>query len=178
MLRSMLVLFALPCFCMDTTVKLDSGKISGLESGGVASFKGIPYVAPPTGDLRWKPPHTISPWAGTRATKDFGPACPQPPILDKRYGIKFDNTSEDCLTLNVWTAANSSADRRPVLFWIHFGGNVAGSGSVVDGSALAKQGAVVVTINYRLGAFGFLALPSLSKESTRSSSGNYGLLDQ
>jgi len=174
----MLALIALQCWALDTTVKLDSGKISGVEVSGVASFKGIPYVAPPTGDLRWRPPHTIAPWAGTRPAKDFGPACPQPPILEKRYGIKFDSTSEDCLTLNVWTAANNSTERHPVLFWIHFGGNVAGSGSMVDGSALAKQGAVVVTINYRLGAFGFLALPALSKESTRASSGNYGLLDQ
>jgi para-nitrobenzyl esterase len=163
---------------MDTTVKLDSGKISGAEAGGVTSFKGIPYVAPPIGDLRWRPPHTIAPWPGTRPAKDFGPACPQAPILDKRYGIKFDNKSEDCLTLNVWTAANSATDRRPVFFWIHFGGNAAGSGSMADGSTLAKQGAVVVTINYRLGPFGFLALPALSKESSRGSSGNYGLLDQ
>jgi para-nitrobenzyl esterase len=163
---------------MDTTVKLDSGKISGVEVSGVASFKGIPYVAPPTGDLRWRPPHTISPWAGTRPAKEFGAACPQPPTLEKRYGIKFDNLSEDCLTLNVWTAANNPSERHPVIFWIHFGGHAAGSGSIVDGSALARQGAVVVTINYRLGPFGFLALPSLSKESSRSSSGNYGLLDQ
>jgi len=174
----MLVLFALPCFCMDTTIKLDSGKISGLEAGGVASFKGIPYVAPPTGDLRWRPPHTIAPWGGTRNAKDFGAACPQPSILEHTYHIKFENLSEDCLTLNVWTGANSSAEHRPVLFWIHGGSNIAGSGSITDGSALAKQGAVVVTINYRLGPFGFLSLPSLSKESTRSSSGNYGLLDQ
>jgi para-nitrobenzyl esterase len=178
MLRSLLTLIAVPCLALDTTVKLDSGKISGVETGGVASFKGIPYVAAPTGDLRWRPPHTISPWAGTRSTKDFGPACPQPPILDKRYGIKFLNQSEDCLTLNVWTAANNALERHPVLVWIHFGGNVAGSGSVVDGSALAKQGLVVVTINYRLGPLGFLALPALSKETTRGSSGNYGLLDQ
>src|ERR1700722_5235534 len=110
MLRSLLGLFALSCFGMDTTVKLDSGKISGIEASGVASFKGIPYVAPPTGDLRWKPPHTIAPWGSTRPAKDFGPACPQLPILDKRYGIKFDNLSEDCLTLNVWTAAKSAVE--------------------------------------------------------------------
>ena len=174
----MLVLIAVPCFGLDTTVKLDAGKIVGSQSGGVTAFKGIPYVAPPTGALRWKPPHTIPPWAGTRPAKDFGAACPQPPILEKRYGIKFDNTSEDCLTLNVWSSANASTERHPVLFWIHFGGNVAGSGSMVDGSALARQGVVLVTINYRLGPFGFLALPALSKESSRNSSGNYGLLDQ
>jgi para-nitrobenzyl esterase len=183
MLRSLLGLFALSCFGLscfgiDTTVKLDSGKISGAEASGVASFKGIPYVAPPTGDLRWKPPHTISPWAGARPAKEFGAACPQPPILEKRYGIKFDNLSEDCLTLNVWTAANNPSERRPVIFWIQFGGNAAGSGSMVDGSALARQGVVVVSINYRLGPFGFLAHPGLSKESSRNSSGNYGLLDQ
>jgi len=174
MLRSLLAITALPYLAMDTTVKLDSGKISGAEASGVASFKGIPYVAPPTGDLRWRPPHTIAPWGGTRSAKDFGPVCPQPPILEH----KFENLSEDCLTLNVWTAANSSAEHHPVLFWIHGGANIAGSGSISDGSALAKQGAVVVTINYRLGPFGFLSLPSLTKESSRSSSGNYGLLDQ
>src|SRR3984957_4775679 len=183
MLRSLLALIGLPWLspmglAMDTTVKLDSGKISGAEAGGVASFKGIPYVAPPTGDLRWRPPHTIAPWGATRSAKEFGAACPQPPILEHTYHIKFDNLSEDCLTLNVWTAANSSAERHPVLFWIHGGAHIAGSGSVTDGSALAKQGAVVVTINYRLGPLGFLALPSLSMESSRATSGNYGLLDQ
>src|SRR5271170_7781009 len=139
MLRPLLALFVLPGigFAMDTTVKLDSGKISGAEVNGVTSFKGVPYVAPPTGDLRWRPPHTISPWGGTRATKDFGAVCPQPPILEHTYHIKFDNLSEDCLTLNVWTAANSSAEHRPVLFWIHAGGNIAGSSSMTDGSALA-----------------------------------------
>jgi para-nitrobenzyl esterase len=183
MLRPLLALIALPCLAclcqaMDTSLKLDSGKISGSEANGVASFKGIPYVAPPTGDLRWKPPHTVAPWTVTRAAKEFGAVCPQPPILEKAYGIRFDHLSEDCLTLNVWTAANSSAERHPVLFWIHGGGNIAGAGSLTDGSALAKLGAVVVTINYRLGPFGFLSLPSLSSESSRHSSGNYGLLDQ
>jgi para-nitrobenzyl esterase len=171
-------LFLLALLAIDSRVLLDSGKIAGTEANGVASFKGIPYVAAPTGPLRWKPAHTIAPWTGIRSAKDFGAACPQPPILEKRYGIKFDNTSEDCLTLNVWTAAKATSERRPVFFWIHYGGDVAGSGSMVDGSALAHLGAVVVTINYRLGAFGFLALPSLSKESLRGSSGNYGLLDQ
>ncbi len=178
MLRSLLALIALPCFAIDTTVKLDSGKISGAEVNGITSFKGIPYVAPPVGDLRWRPPHTVTPWGGVRQAKDYGAACPQPPILEHDYHVKFDNQSEDCLTLNVWTPANSVSERHPVLFWIHGGGNIAGSGSITDGSALAKLGAVVVTINYRLGPFGFLALPSLSKESNRGVSGNYGLLDQ
>jgi para-nitrobenzyl esterase len=178
MLRSLLALIALPCLALDTTVKLDSGKISGAEANGITSFKGIPYVAPPVGDLRWRPPHTIAPWGGLRQAKDYGAACPQPPILEHDYHVKFDNQSEDCLTLNVWTPANAASERHPVLFWIHGGANIAGSGSITDGSALAKLGAVVVTINYRLGPFGFLALPALSKESTRGSSGNYGLLDQ
>jgi para-nitrobenzyl esterase len=171
-------LFLLAFLALDTKIQLDSGKIAGVEANGVASFKGIPYVAPPTGALRWKPAHTVAPWTAVRSAKEFGAACPQPPILEKNYGIKFDNISEDCLTLNVYTAAQASNERRPVLFWIHGGGNVAGSGSMTDGSALAHQGAVVVTINYRLGPFGFLSLPSLTKESSRSSSGNYGLLDQ
>ncbi len=177
MLLFALALLALPCFAMDK-VQLDSGRIAGSEAGGVASFKGIPYVAPPIGPLRWKPAQTVAPWTGLRPAKEFGAACPQPPILEKTYGIKFDNVSEDCLTLNVWTAANATTERRPVLFWIHGGGNIAGSGSMTDGAALARQGAVVVTINYRLGPFGFLSLPSLTHESRRSSSGNYGLLDQ
>src|SRR5271154_5680906 len=98
-------IFLLALLALDTTVKLDSGKIFGAEANGVTSFKGIPYVAPPAGDLRWKPPHTIAPWAGTRSAKEFGAACPQPPILERAYGIKFDNMSEDCLTLNIWTSA-------------------------------------------------------------------------
>jgi para-nitrobenzyl esterase len=178
MLFFLLALWALPTFALDTRVQLDSGKIIGVEAAGVTSFKGIPYVAPPTGGLRWKSAHTVVPWAGTRNAKEFGAACPQPPILEQRYGIKFEQTSEDCLTLNVWTSAKVSNERRPVIFWIHFGGNIAGSGSVVDGSSLARQGAVVVSINYRLGPFGFLSLPSLTNESLRKSSGNYGLLDQ
>src|SRR5271154_6901876 len=115
-------LFLLALLAMDTRVQLDSGKIAGAEANGVASFKGIPYVAPPTGPLRWKPAHTVAPWTETRTVKDFGAACPQPPILEKRYGIKFDRFSEDCLTLNVWTAARLPTERRPVLVWIHFGG--------------------------------------------------------
>src|ERR1700735_2151570 len=107
-------LFLLVLLAMDT-VKLDSGKIAGTEANGVASFKGIPYVAPPTGALRWKPAHTVAPWTDTRSAKEFGSACPQPPILEKHYGIKFDNISEDCLTLNVWTAAKATSERRPVL---------------------------------------------------------------
>src|SRR5580698_8829329 len=120
-------LFLLALLALDTKIQLDSGKIAGVEANGVASFKGIPYVAPPTGPLRWKPAHTVAPWTGVLNAKQFGPACLQPPILEKRYGIKFDAMSEDCLTLNVWSAAQASTERRPVLVWIHFGGNVAGS---------------------------------------------------
>jgi para-nitrobenzyl esterase len=144
------------------------------------AFKGIPYAAPPVGALRWKPPQPVSPWRDTRRAADFGAACPQPPILEKLWGIKYDRMDEDCLTLNVWSAAANSTERKPVMVWIHGGAFLAGasSGIATEGSELAKQGVVVVSLNYRLGALGFLALPALSRESPQHVSGNYGLLDQ
>jgi para-nitrobenzyl esterase len=160
-------------------VRLDSGPITGAVEAGVWSFKGIPYAAPPVGDLRWQPPQPVSPWTDTRACTSFGPACPQPTGGDLFY-LSVGPTSEDCLYLNVWSPAKSSSDRLPVMVWIHGGSFVTGAGSmpVYDGQNLAKRDVVVVTINYRLGPLGFLALPALSRESTQGSSGNYGLLDQ
>jgi para-nitrobenzyl esterase len=163
---------------LDGPVRIESGLVDGSE-GEAASFKGIPYAAPPLGDLRWKPPQPVKPWKGVRSATEYGAACPQPPIL-LIYGVRFTNMSEDCLTLNVWTAAKTAAERHPVMVWIHGGANVAGSGSMAstDGAALARQGVVVVSINYRLGPFGFLSHPKLSKESPKGASGNQGLLDQ
>lgn len=180
LLRFLAVLAIPSCaLALDGPVSTQSGTVSG-ASGDVTVFKGIPYAAPPVGDLRWKPPQPPRKWDGVRAATDYGAVCPQPPILASLYGITFPNQSEDCLTLNVWTSAKKTSERRPVMVWIHGGAYIAGSGTgrTTDGSNLARQGVVLVTLNYRLGAFGFLAHPALTKESPRHASGNYGLLDQ
>jgi len=161
-------------------VRIDSGKVSGAAlgaDGGLRVYKGIPYAAPPVGKLRWKPPQPVEPWDGVRACTEFGPWCPQPqPLIGKELG----RMSEDCLYLNVWTPAASPGDRLPTMLWIHGGGHTTGSGAATfyDGEKLARQGVVVVTINYRLGPFGYFAHPLLSKESEHGVSGNYGMLDQ
>jgi para-nitrobenzyl esterase len=157
-------------------VPLDAGRITGTVEDGVRVFKGIPYAAPPVGDLRWKPPQTVEPWDGARACTAFGPACPQPDRA--RIAGAVWREDEDCLYLNVW-APTDVADKLPVMVWIHGGGFTIGAGSVpiYDGAALARQGVVLVTINYRLGPLGFLAHPLLSQESEHGVSGNYGLLD-
>jgi para-nitrobenzyl esterase len=164
-------------------VKTASGAVSGVavgEKSDVIAYKGVPFAAPPVGDLRWKPPQPVKPWDGVRACTEFGPACPQPNTLERLYGLKLGKTSEDCLYLNIWAPAKAAAEKLPVMVWIHGGGYVTGSGSsaIYDGAALARRGVVLVTINYRLGPFGFFAHPLLSKESPHGSSGNYGLLDQ
>jgi len=161
-------------------VRTDLGSVRGTvagDTGDLGVFKGIPFAAPPVGDLRWKEPQSPAPWSDVRECTKTGPWCPQPPPL---LGLKPDRTSEDCLYLNVWTPARTDHDKLPVMVWIHGGGFASGSGGAphYDGSSLARQGAVVVTINYRLGPFGFLAHPLLSKESPHEVSGNYGFLDQ
>ena len=152
-------------------ILLDSGPIRGKAVGEVRAFLGIPYAAPPLGELRWKPPARPAPWAMVKECQAFGPACPQKGAT---------HCSEDCLSLNVWTPARSPRERLPVMVWIHGGGFNFGSTSMpeYDGRNLAKKGVVVVTVNYRLGPLGFLVHPLLSKESAQGSSGNYGLLDQ
>jgi para-nitrobenzyl esterase len=164
---------------IDAPVKLDSGMVSGIAGANpdVRVFKGIPFAAPPMGNLRWHAPEPVAHWDGVRKGDEFGPICMQAP---GRGGAAQSKMSEDCLYLNVWTAAKSAAERRPVLLWIHPGGYTSGSGSspATDGEALAKKGAVVVTINYRLGVLGFFAHPELTKESDRRASGNYALMDQ
>jgi len=164
------------------TIKIESGLISGTvvdEQAGVRAYKGIPFAAPPVGDLRWKTPQPVEPWKAVRACTEFGPACPQTDRL-KIYGLELPEMSEDCLYLNVWTNAKSSDEKRPVMVWIHGGGNSAGWSHQpsYDGVAFARKGIVLVTINYRLGPFGFFAHPLLSKESEHDCSGNYGILDQ
>ncbi|MGA2400733.1 MAG: carboxylesterase family protein [Syntrophobacteraceae bacterium] len=147
----------------------DSGPVVRNDSG---IYKGIPYAAPPKGKLRWQPPQPVAGWTEPRAFDEFGPACPQ-----SGYDGRMD---EDCLSLNVWTPAHRENEKLPVMVWIHGGAFLSGSGSdeLYDGTALSKKGVVVVTLNYRLGSFGFLAHPLLSAESPSKISGNYGLLDQ
>jgi para-nitrobenzyl esterase len=168
---------------LPVTISVEGGKISRVLSGGnkdVRTFKGIPYAKPPVGPLRWKPPQPVEAWEGVRQCNEFGSACMQPLGVLKAMGMDVgEKFSEDCLSLNVWTAAKSENEKRPVMMWIHGGGNVAGASTELstDGEALARQGVVVVSISYRLGIFGFFAHPMLSKESLYNVSGNYGLLD-
>ena len=166
----------------DDVIAVEGGKIKGAgDAAGIRSFKGIPFAAPPVGERRWQPPAPVVAWDGVRDGTQFGATCPQTPYAaSSMYVQKPQPQSEDCLFLNVWSGAKNDAERRPVLVWIHGGALTRGSGSIppYDGTSLAAQGAVVVTINYRLGPLGFLAHPALSKESDHASSGNYGMLDQ
>ena len=148
---------------------------------GVLVFRGVPYAAPPVGDARWRAPAPGAAWEGERPATAFGPACWQRLTPESSIYTRGDlERNEDCLYLNVWTAAEQAAEARPVMVWFHGGGHTGGWGSaqVFDGAALAKKGVVLVTINYRLGPFGFLAHPALTAESPHASSGNYGLLDK
>ena len=158
-------------------VKLDTGLISGTQGSTpeVRVFKGIPFAAPPVGGLRWREPEPPAPWQGTRAGDKFGPQCMQNPP----GGAPSEGVSEDCLYLNVWTAAASLRERRPVMVWIYGGGYNVGAGSQpeYDGDALARKGAIIVTINYRLGAFGFFSHPELTRESNGRAAANFGLMD-
>jgi para-nitrobenzyl esterase len=186
-LGALLALTSMSVRADELQVTVDSGALSGLVSrdGLVRSFKGVPYAAPPVGAQRWRPPQAVAAWQGTREANRFSPICPQPsPLPGAFYQREFFQTaeaqSEDCLYLNVWTAVSPGADPRPVMVFFHGGGNFAWSGSMLafDGSYLARKGAVVVTINSRLGPFGFLAHPELDTESPNHVSGNYALLDQ
>jgi para-nitrobenzyl esterase len=161
-------------------VKTTSGLVKGaaIDEGPIRIYKGIPYAAPPVGALRWKEPQPAASWEGVRDATQFGRQCMQGPVFGD---ITFPQPpSEDCLNLNIWTPAAGADDRLPVMVWIHGGGFQAGAGPEPrhDGSALARKGVVLVTFNYRLGAFGFLAHPELTRESGRGASGNYGMLDQ
>jgi para-nitrobenzyl esterase len=160
-------------------VTVDTGRVKGAVTNGVATFKGIPFAAPPVGALRWKAPQPPPHWKGVRAAVEFGPRCMQGNIYGDMV-FRDKGPSEDCLYLNVWTPATSAKARLPVMVWIYGGGFAAGAASEPrqDGENLAKKGVVVVSMNYRLNVFGFFANAELAKESDRASSGNYGLLDQ
>jgi para-nitrobenzyl esterase len=161
-------------------VRASSGLLEGTTGSkpGIRAFLGIPYAAPPVGQMRWKAPEPAAKWTVVRKADRFGNHCMQTtPFPDMVYQ---GPESEDCLYLNVWTPAKTGSERLPVMVWIHGGGYYAGSGDEPrhDGSVLASKGVIVVTINYRLGVMGFLAHPELTAESAHKVSGNYGLLDQ
>jgi para-nitrobenzyl esterase len=160
-------------------VKVETGVVKGAVDNGVAAFKGIPFAAPPVGALRWKAPQPAPHWKGVREAVEFGPRCMQGPIYNDMV-FRDKGPSEDCLYLNVWTAAASAKARLPVMVWIYGGGYAAGATSEPrqDGENLAHKGVVVVSMNYRLNVFGFFSHPELAQESGHDSAGNYGLLDQ
>ena len=171
---------------IEEPIRVTGGLIAGTgdAGGAVRSYRGIPFAAPPVGALRWRAPQPVVAWSGVRLCDRFGSVCQQPLIPRNSIMSLFSfaeppecGMSEDCLYLNVWTAARSAEERRPVIVWIFGGGHRVGGGShpVSWGTELARRGAVVVTFNYRLGALGFLAHPALTAEA--GSSGNYGTMD-
>lgn len=162
-------------------IKTQTGKVRGAltQDGQVRAFKGIPYAAPPVGPLRWQPPQPAAKWKGVRDATAFGSRCMQAPIYEDMT-FRDPGPSEDCLTLNVWTPAKAKKATLPVMVWIYGGGYKAGATSEPrqDGQFLAHRNVVVVSMNYRLGIFGFFTHPALSSESPHHASGNYGLMDQ
>jgi para-nitrobenzyl esterase len=158
-------------------VRLDTGLVTGMpgKSDGVRVFKGIPYAAPPVGELRWRAPQPVDRWEGVRQAEAFGPICMQAQSTAQPVSM-----SEDCLYLNVFTAATRAGEKRPVMVWLHPGGYTSGSGSqpAYDGDSFARKGVVIVTINYRLGALGFFSHPELTRESSGRGAANQAFLDQ
>ncbi len=161
-------------------VHISGGALEGtIGKNSVRAYLGIPYAAPPVGDLRWKPPQPVAAWTGVQKAEHFGNRCMQNDVFGDMV-FKDAGMSEDCLNLNVWTPAKSARDRLPVMVWIYGGGFQAGATSEPrqNGEVLAGKGVVVVSMNYRLGIFGFYSHPELTKESEHHASGNYGLMDQ
>ncbi|HEU4553477.1 MAG TPA: carboxylesterase family protein [Chitinophaga sp.] len=178
-------LFVLPARAQHTAavapaVKTAYGSVTGIiEKSGVLAYKGIPYAAPPVGNLRWQPPQPPAAWTGIHKADHFGPRTMQAPIFGD-MNFRSDGMSEDCLYLNVWAPARKSSKLLPVLVYFYGGGFVAGDGSEprYDGESMARKGIISLTVNYRLGVFGFFSHPGLTKESPAHASGNYGLMDQ
>lgn len=188
-LASVLVLVGCSSVVENPILEIDGGKVQGVatETPGVTVYRGIPYAAAPVGENRWKDPQPVTPWEGVMIADTWGnPAIQEKHTPENTYTSEFffegdPEYSEDCLQLNVWTPAPGKTDAKlPVAFWIHGGAYTSGWGfeREMDGEAWAERGVVLVTINYRLGIFGFLAHPLLSQESAHGVSGNYGILDQ
>ncbi len=186
MKRVLFFVFAVVLFCgilscgdssIQKIIKVTGGNVEGIQEEGITMFKGIPFAAPPVGDLRWKAPQPVVPWEDTLKADGYACGCIQDEGMAKAMGAST-GTCEDCLFLNVWTPAKSTKENRAVIVWIHGGGFSGGMTSIpmYDGINFAKKGVVLVALTYRLGPFGFLAHPELSKESGNGS-GNYGLMD-
>lgn len=160
-------------------VKTSDGVLEGMDESGVKTFKGVPFAAPPIGNLRWKAPQAVQKWTGVRKAIEYGPNPMQENIFgDMDFGTK--QMSEDCLYLNIWTPAHTMTEKLPILIYFNGGGLMAGSGSEprYAGMSMARKGVISITANYREGIFGFFTHPDLSKETTYKGSGNYGFLDQ
>ena len=172
------VLFAMASVCTAEPIRIESGLIEGQQGPLLTVYRGIPFAMPPVGELRWRPPQASMPWRGIRKAEAFAPICSQSGASVP--GAPAEPSSEDCLYLNIWTPARRPDAKLPVMVWIYGGGFTTGSASMplYWGDRLALRGVLVVTISYRVGAFGFLAHPELSRESPDHVSGNYGLLDQ
>ena len=169
-----------------TQARVTGGEVAGTAADGVSEFRGLPFGAPPVGPLRWKAPQPVAPWTGVRKADHWGDACMQPSAKTRSLGVNLaidlpdsPKMSEDCLYLNVTTPAKSPGAKLPVMVWVYGGAYAEGAGNmpISDGNHLAKKGAIVVTFNYRVGAFGFLSHPELTAESGRNASGNQALAD-
>jgi para-nitrobenzyl esterase len=182
--RSFVVVMALmicatvPALAQISNAKVTGGMVEGVVKDGIASFKGIPFAAPPVGDLRWRSPQPVKPWEGARKVDSYAPGPMQDTGLITKMGGQ-PKISEDCLYLNVWTGAKKANEKRPVMIWIYGGAFVGGTTSfpTFEGANLARKGVVLVSVAYRVGPMGFLAHPELSKESGKGS-GAYGIQDQ
>jgi para-nitrobenzyl esterase len=173
------LLMAAPAIAANPVIEAPAGTLEGKSVGKIREYKGIPFAQPPVGPLRWKAPQPLPAWQGVRKAQSFGAACIQPrPTAVHIYANPPAKISEDCLTLNIWTP--EKAKDAPVIVWIHGGALTTGYSheAMYDGAKLAARGAIVVSINYRLGVLGYMAHPALSAESPDGVSGNYGLLDQ
>ena len=167
-----------PLFAVAGVVRTDTGVVQGVRQGDLDIYKAIPFATPPVGDLRWKPPAPATAWAGVLQARDFAPACMQTGV--SMPGERRPRISEDCLYLNIWEPARRTAAPLPVMVFIYGGGFMNGSAAMplYWGDELARHGVIVVTFGYRVGPFGFLATPELTRESPDHASGDYGILDQ